>query len=54
MITEGNAHLSALSSLLALVLDEADRMVASGHFRELDKIIQYAYRCAREARRKQR
>eukprot|EP00727_Mastigamoeba_balamuthi_P001997 m51a1_g11795 putative atp-dependent rna helicase ddx24 (861) ;mRNA; f:317900-320757 len=40
LITEAqNDHVSDLSRLRFLVLDEADRMVEAGHFRELDSII---------------
>ena len=36
----GHAHLAELSALSFFVLDEADRMVERGHFRELTSIIQ--------------
>lgn len=34
-----NAHLAALPDVRFLVLDEADRMVETGHFKELDSLL---------------
>lgn len=36
---QGNSHLNSLENLKFLVLDEADRMVEFGHFRELRSIL---------------
>lgn len=38
-IVQGNPHLNSLESLKFLVLDEADRMIEFGHFRELRNIM---------------
>ncbi|KJE97872.1 ATP-dependent RNA helicase DDX24 [Capsaspora owczarzaki ATCC 30864] len=38
-MSQGNQHLTELRYLRHLVLDEADRMVATGHFEELTKIL---------------
>ena len=40
LIQDGDEHLSAIGSLQFLVLDEADRMVEHGHFKELKHIMQ--------------
>ncbi|XP_022760405.1 DEAD-box ATP-dependent RNA helicase 13 [Durio zibethinus] len=40
LISEGEKHLVELHSLSFFVLDEADRMVEVGHFRELQSIIE--------------
>ncbi|XVE81965.1 hypothetical protein DITRI_Ditri15bG0108800 [Diplodiscus trichospermus] len=40
LISEGEKHLIELHSLSFFVLDEADRMVEAGHFRELQSIIE--------------
>ncbi|KAK6254651.1 hypothetical protein SCA6_015956 [Theobroma cacao] len=40
LISEGEKHLVELHSLSFFVLDEADRMVEAGHFRELQSIIE--------------
>ncbi|XP_078442935.1 P-loop containing nucleoside triphosphate hydrolases superfamily protein [Wolffia australiana] len=39
LMSGGDKHLTELSSLSFFVLDEADRMVESGHFNELQSII---------------
>eukprot|EP00002_Diphylleia_rotans_P032018 TRINITY_DN6685_c0_g1_i2.p1 TRINITY_DN6685_c0_g1~~TRINITY_DN6685_c0_g1_i2.p1 ORF type:complete len:813 (+),score=227.99 TRINITY_DN6685_c0_g1_i2:53-2491(+) len=39
LIQEGDPYLSRLEGLQFFVLDEADRMVAAGHFKELDHIL---------------
>ncbi|KYR03126.1 putative RNA helicase [Tieghemostelium lacteum] len=39
MMNEGNEHLTDLSHLLCLAIDEADRMVEKGHFAELNHIL---------------
>ncbi|ONK70841.1 uncharacterized protein A4U43_C04F2080 [Asparagus officinalis] len=39
LISGGNQHLVELHSLSFFILDEADRMIANGHFRELQSII---------------
>ncbi|OMO95308.1 hypothetical protein COLO4_15998 [Corchorus olitorius] len=39
LISDGEKHLTELHSLSFFVLDEADRMVEAGHFRELQSII---------------
>jgi ATP-dependent RNA helicase DDX24/MAK5 len=44
MIQRGQPHVSDMSGLLALVLDEADRMVAGGHYKELTDILDYVQR----------
>ena len=36
---QGNPHLNDLEKLKFLVLDEADRMIEFGHFRELRSIL---------------
>ena len=36
---QGNPHLNDLENLKFLVLDEADRMIEFGHFRELRSIL---------------
>eukprot|EP00697_Spironema_sp_BW2_P001263 gnl/Spiro4/116_TR63_c0_g1_i1.p1 gnl/Spiro4/116_TR63_c0_g1~~gnl/Spiro4/116_TR63_c0_g1_i1.p1 ORF type:complete len:739 (-),score=131.97 gnl/Spiro4/116_TR63_c0_g1_i1:53-2269(-) len=43
LMTEGEPHVSNLSSLRALVLDEADRMLEMNHFRELNHILTAIY-----------
>ncbi|XVF66367.1 hypothetical protein PTKIN_Ptkin10aG0030100 [Pterospermum kingtungense] len=40
LMSEGEKHLVELHSLSFFVLDEADRMVEAGHFRELQSIIE--------------
>ncbi|GLT76595.1 hypothetical protein SLA2020_482480 [Shorea laevis] len=40
LMSEGEKHLVELHSLSFFVLDEADRMVETGHFRELQSIIE--------------
>ncbi|GFY52561.1 ATP-dependent RNA helicase DDX24 [Trichonephila inaurata madagascariensis] len=39
MIEEGESHLSQISNIRYLVIDETDRMVEKGHFAELTKIL---------------
>ncbi|GFT13107.1 ATP-dependent RNA helicase DDX24 [Trichonephila clavipes] len=39
MIVEGESHLSQISYVRYLVIDETDRMVEKGHFAELTKIL---------------
>ncbi|GFQ80987.1 ATP-dependent RNA helicase DDX24 [Trichonephila clavata] len=40
MIQEGESHLSQISNVRYLVIDETDRMVEKGHFAELTQILQ--------------
>lgn len=40
LISQGNEHLKNLHLVQFFVLDEADRMVQKGHYKELDNIIQ--------------
>ncbi|KAG8175689.1 hypothetical protein JTE90_011576 [Oedothorax gibbosus] len=42
LIEEGESHISQLSSVRYLVIDEADRMVEKGHFAELTQILSLA------------
>jgi len=35
----GNAYLTGLNKLLGVVIDEADRMLESGHFEDLENIL---------------
>ena len=35
----GNEYLTTLKKLLCVVIDEADRMLESGHFEELENIL---------------
>lgn len=39
MMSEGHRHLTSLNGLRFLVLDEADRMIEYGHYRELSLIL---------------
>ena len=40
LMQEGNAHLSDLSGVRYLAIDETDRMVEKGHFEELQKLLE--------------
>ena len=44
LMESGNMHLRVTKHLKALVFDEADRMVASGHFREINYIVDYLHK----------
>ncbi|XP_033212431.1 ATP-dependent RNA helicase DDX24 isoform X2 [Belonocnema kinseyi] len=40
LVSEGNPHLSQLNSIKFLAIDETDRMLEKGHFKELHSIIE--------------
>jgi ATP-dependent RNA helicase DDX24/MAK5 len=41
LISSGEPHLLNMAGLRFLILDEADRMIESGHFPELTSILHY-------------
>lgn len=52
LVQEGNAHLSQIDDVRFLAIDETDRMIERGHFRELHDILERLN--ADEHKRKQR
>ncbi|SPQ98557.1 unnamed protein product (mitochondrion) [Plasmodiophora brassicae] len=50
IIQEGEPHVCDLSSLQFVVLDEADRMISRGHFKELDMILGFIGKSAPASR----
>ena len=43
-VSQGEEHVSKLERLRYLVIDEADRMVEQGHFKELSSILDLIHR----------